>query len=149
MDEFQDPFRAADTDRINNSTTRQSGYHGPIVNHISDIIPPKDDAISITSIHTNKTIAAKDAQIERLLVAMQSRCQANKTQAPGSVFSTITAATSQTDVATSYCWMHGQSKNLQHNSTTCKKKAEGHQEAATATNTQGGSAQHWGHPPAP
>jgi hypothetical protein len=40
---------------------------------------------------------------------------------------------------TSYCWSHGFLKNPKHNSLTCLYKAEGHCDAATATNTLGGS----------
>jgi hypothetical protein len=40
---------------------------------------------------------------------------------------------------TSYCWSHGFLKNPKHTSLTCQYKAAGHCDAATATNTLGGS----------
>jgi hypothetical protein len=46
---------------------------------------------------------------------------------------------SDTRPQTSYCWSHGFLKNPKHNSLTCLYKAEGHCDAATASNTLGGS----------
>lgn len=37
-----------------------------------------------------------------------------------------------------YCWTHGIMKNGGHNSATCKKKMENHQDAATVSNKMGG-----------
>ena len=39
----------------------------------------------------------------------------------------------------SYCWSHGVTKNLGHTSTTCRRKKEGHQDAATLNNRMNGS----------
>ena len=38
-----------------------------------------------------------------------------------------------------YCWTHGYRVSLTHMSATCGGKATGHQDAATASNTKGGS----------
>jgi len=38
-----------------------------------------------------------------------------------------------------YCWSHGITKNRRHNSKTCKRKKEGHQDDATLNNRMGGS----------
>ena len=38
-----------------------------------------------------------------------------------------------------YCWTHGLGKNWNHTSATCKNKAEGHKDEATADNTMGGN----------
>jgi hypothetical protein len=38
-----------------------------------------------------------------------------------------------------YCWTHGLGKRSTHTSRTCKRKADGHQDEATATNMMGGS----------
>jgi hypothetical protein len=38
-----------------------------------------------------------------------------------------------------YCWTHGHRVSQSHTSGTCGTKAPGHQDAATATNTMGGS----------
>jgi len=143
MDNFQDHFCAADTDHIDNSTTGESGYHGPFANH-SDHHQANDDAI-IASIHTQATIDAKDAQIERLLAAMQAMNTLAPANVPdqASVYSAITTGTTDT-ATTTYCWTHGHSKNLQHDSKTCNNKGEGHKDTVTATNTQDGSTCHWG-----
>jgi hypothetical protein len=49
------------------------------------------------------------------------------------------ANTPTTTPRTSYCWTHGTSRNLRHNSTTCLYKGDGHQDAATHDNTMGGN----------
>ena len=41
--------------------------------------------------------------------------------------------------AISYCWSHGITKNLAHNSQTCQRKKEGHQDKATLNNRMNGS----------
>jgi hypothetical protein len=51
--------------------------------------------------------------------------------------------------AMTYCWTHGTSKNRRHTSTTCKNKAPGHRDDATATNTLGGSTKIWTAPKPP
>jgi hypothetical protein len=38
-----------------------------------------------------------------------------------------------------YCWTHGLSKNMAHNSMTCQRPGQGHQTDATINNMQGGS----------
>ena len=38
-----------------------------------------------------------------------------------------------------YCWTHGLGKNRNHTSPTCKNKAEGHKDEATADNMMGGN----------
>jgi hypothetical protein len=38
-----------------------------------------------------------------------------------------------------YCWFHGHRISQLHTSATCGNKAEGHKDAATASNTMGGS----------
>jgi hypothetical protein len=38
-----------------------------------------------------------------------------------------------------YCWTHGLGRNRAHTSPTCKNKATGHQDTATAANLMGGS----------
>jgi hypothetical protein len=44
---------------------------------------------------------------------------------------------------TSYCWTHGLLRNPKHTSATCKGKADGHQDGATATNKMGGNTNAW------
>ena len=48
-----------------------------------------------------------------------------------------------------YCWSCGYKVRVGHNSKTCKRKKEGHQEEATRTNTMGGSTANkgWGNAP--
>jgi hypothetical protein len=44
---------------------------------------------------------------------------------------------------TSYCWTHGLLRSPDHTSANCKGKAEGHQDAATASNKMGGTTTTW------
>lgn len=46
--------------------------------------------------------------------------------------------------ATSYCWTHGTSKNVNHTSSTCKNKSDGHKDDATSSNKMKGSDKVWG-----
>ena len=39
----------------------------------------------------------------------------------------------------SYCWTHGVTSNLRHTSSSCRRKATGHKDAATFSNRMGGS----------
>ena len=48
------------------------------------------------------------------------------------------------NTSTSYCWTHGSSKNLKHNSRTCENKADGHQDDATLSDKKDGSNKIWG-----
>ena len=41
-----------------------------------------------------------------------------------------------------YCWSHGYTFGAHHTSKNCKKRLEGHQEEATASNNMGGSQKH-------
>ena len=40
---------------------------------------------------------------------------------------------------TTYCWSHGHDTGPHHTSVTCTNRAQGHQAAATSTNTMGGN----------
>jgi len=42
---------------------------------------------------------------------------------------------------TTYCWTHGTTTNLRHNSKSCSHPKEGHKEAATLQNKMGGSTE--------
>jgi hypothetical protein len=48
-----------------------------------------------------------------------------------------------------YCWTHGSSNNRRHTSATCKNKAPGHRDNATAANPLGGSTKIWTAPKPP
>ena len=48
-----------------------------------------------------------------------------------------------TQTPLTYCWTHGHSTSGRHTSKTCKNKATGHQDEATATDTMGGSTRVW------
>jgi len=42
-------------------------------------------------------------------------------------------------IPVTYCWLHGITQNLYHNSCNCKRKKDGHKDEATYNNRMGGS----------
>jgi hypothetical protein len=65
-------------------------------------------------------------------------------------FSALLVSTPSTALSEkTYCWTHGSSNNCRHTSATCKNKAPGHRDDATATNTLGGSTKVWTAPKPP
>jgi len=109
-------------DRLQTSTTGMEGYSGA-ANNITWTQPELPDL----------KYEALERKLDFLLAAFAKQGTA-----------TPVAVKPQTTTALSYCWTHGHSNNLAHTSLTCKTRAEGHQETATATNTMGGSTRLWG-----
>jgi hypothetical protein len=103
-------FRAADQDRRLTATAGSAGYHGA------------NAAQEKTQEKTKKPLRT---------VTPPPVTDAAKKDAP--------PPKPDTRPQTSYCWSHGFLRNPKHTSLTCQYKAEGHCDAATATNTLGGS----------
>ena len=107
-------FRAADQDRRLTATTSTAGFHG-----------------ANAARSTNARVVAAPA--------------APRTVTPPPIAPSPPAVTTAPPRGpdlrphTSYCWTHGHLKNPKHNSVTCNYKHADHQDAATATNTLGGS----------
>ena len=107
----------------------------------------KKDTADKTWTNFKTHFAAEDKERRRLLTSAQGGYQE-----PGSE----TAASAEDDnkkkppakdppyiltdnnVKMYYCWTHGLGKNRNHTSCTCKNKAEGHKDEATADNMMGG-----------
>jgi len=121
-DEFQEHFTVANMDRLQTSTTGLAGYSGA-ANNITWAQPELPDS----------KYEALERKLDFVLAAFAKQGTA-----------TPVAAKPQTTTALSYCWTHGHSKKLAHTSLTCKTRAKGHQETATATNTMRGSTRVWG-----
>jgi hypothetical protein len=84
--------------------------------------------------------ADQQATIAALVAALLAHNQANVVNAPAS--NSLCAVTSPAPTALDpmgYCWTHGSTLNSSHNSCTCLKRADGHQEQATVSNKMGGS----------
>ena len=134
MANFNTFFKEANIDRL--ATTTDGGFHGanlstspvastPISTHLIAATPSSDIA----------ALKLQIAQLEKLIKAKTKQTAA-----------TVPAGTAP---ATTYCWTHGTSKNIQHTSKTCKFKAAGHKEDATEENKMGGSTKIWTSPITP
>jgi hypothetical protein len=60
-----------------------------------------------------------------------------------SVMMSQTTAVASNSGTRSYCWTHGTTLSLRHNSTTCHDKMQGHRDDATKGNTLGVSTNVW------
>ena len=143
FENFKHFFTAADDDRRkNNATTGSSGYS---VNTIEQIVhhemnnilqqwiqpevipnqPPPESAPPIESANATTIEEIRDEIIK--LINNQ-----NKSKPPP-----FQGKINGENVT--YCWSHGITKNRYHNSKTCKRKKEGHQDDSTLNNRMGGS----------
>jgi hypothetical protein len=85
--------------------------------------PPSDSA--------NATLTLND--VKDLIQQMM------KNQPPPSVVKGSKPDANSGPIKLSYCWSHGTTTNLNHNSQTCNYKKEGHKDEATINNRMGGS----------
>jgi hypothetical protein len=114
---------------------------------------------TLANFHQHFTLADEDRRLTattgslgyaNLLAATPSLAPATVSDTLSLPFSALSV--SQTSVSSpemTYCWTHGTSKNRRHTSATCKNKAPGHRDDATATNTLGGSTKIWTAPRPP
>jgi hypothetical protein len=103
-------------------TTTTAGYHGmamAVSTHTGQMDLP---ALMKEMLHLRTTIA-------RLSTQTSTR--------PATVTGPIP------DTPRGYCWTHGSSRNVLHTSATCKAKAPGHIDTATAAAPCGGSTKVW------
>ena len=150
FENFKNFFTAADDDRRkNNATTGSSGYS---VNAIEQIVhhemnnilqqwiqpevipnqPPTASAPSIESAPPTESANTFTLEEIRDEIMKLINNQQNKSQLPpyqGKI----------NGENVTYCWSHGITKNRRHNSKTCKRKKDGHQDDATLNNRMGGS----------
>jgi hypothetical protein len=137
--EFQDFMLNAQTElRQQQATTKQMGYgmQAASVQAASMQVAAELFAAAAANSNNNAT------DIQQMLTAFQAKMEAaidaklalicqpvsDKPQRPPRIVSDDT-----------YCWTHGYRVNRTHNSKTCTRRAEGHQEAATRSNNMGGS----------
>ena len=120
-------FKAANIDRL--ATTTDGGFHNGNVTSTPNLA-----ATAATD-----EIAALKLQVAQLTKLVKTKTKRNPPTVPND----------GTPPATTYCWTHGTSKNIQHTSKTCKFKATGHKEDATEENKMGGSTKIWTSPITP
>ena len=116
---FQEHFKRAIQDHQLTAST--AGFHG--ANNAT--LPPASDLAALALKHQQLVDAM--AALKASLVVKKSSA-ARKARPPA-----------DPNAPTSYCWSHGTSTNLSHDSGTCENQAPGHQHEATATNKMGSS----------
>ena len=151
---FQTFFANADDDRRKNApTTSTAGYSAnqidDLVNHRlnailqtwtqADDVPPDTPPLAppVTPDATNDAINATRtlndlfSEIKKLQKQVnEQRPARTKPKAQG---------TASNGVPINYCWTHGITRNVWHNSTTCSRPKDGHKKEATLSNKMGGS----------
>lgn len=128
---FQAHFQAADQDRLANTELETASTHGfHAANSVAPTIAPAVDFA-----HLFQQLAVSiDQRFDNLAAAAISSAAVPSTYTP--------PINGRREV--SYCWSHGTTRNLTHNSTTCDSKQAGHKDAATARNKMGGSTHVYG-----
>jgi hypothetical protein len=118
---FKSHFKAADRDIRSQATSGTACYLGV----------PYAAANSVTTREAD--LLARLAASELALAQAMSASYITPTIDTSANMSAITS-----DPPRAYCWTHGFCKNISHTSAACLYPGEGHQVAATATNTMGG-----------
>ena len=108
-------FRAADQDRRLTTTTSSAGFHG--ANAVRTPSQPRPASVPTAPRTVTPPPTGPAAAILPVVAPRGPNLRPH----------------------TSYCCTHGHLKNPKHNSLTCNYKHADHQDAATATNTLGGS----------
>jgi hypothetical protein len=123
-------FGAADKQRRRHLTAQSGGFHGAFA---STTLPPLANlnlspppAPLPMQPPANSALAATTA-------SSPAATPTNRTTAPSSHINTTGG------VQLFYCWTHGMGKNHAHTSSTCQRKAPGHQDTATYDNMLGGN----------
>ena len=151
---FQKFFLTADEDRKKNSPTASEATY--TANQVQEILnqeissflqnPPDEEPSPTPTISANASVTVDEVRrmIAESLSTNSSSNSSNRStsnRAPGTSPprppTMCQALVNGTPV--SYCWTHGVTRNLQHSSATCKRKAENHQDDATYYCRKGGS----------
>jgi hypothetical protein len=116
---FKNHFNKAERDRHRQITASGAGYNGANV----AVVSPATETAAAANTTTRGAPAPAPAPMPRA--------------AQRALFG---------DGSGAYCWTHGLCMNPKHTSATCKNKAEGHKDEATAFNRMGGSMKFPGMP---
>ena len=153
---FQTFFLEADEDRKKNSTTASEATYTAnqvqeLLQHEIDSIlqatdPPPTTTPPSPPASANASVTADD--VRRIIKEALANTRSNNTNRTTNRVETRgtspplppTMCQAIVDgVPVSYCWTHGITRNLQHTSSTCKRKSDGHQDDATYYNRKGGN----------
>jgi hypothetical protein len=147
-DKFQEFFTEKVQDYIKNSTASTATYTAAQVEEI--LQQYQHDSNQVTSEPTNTPPAANAitaADITAIVTeAINAATKHTNTGTPNNHNNNNNNKTpllcqgyNDKNEPVTYCWTHGVTKNLRHNSCTCTRKAEGHKDNATFSNRMGGS----------
>ena len=153
-DAFKKHFTRANNHRLKTTNTGTADYSANAMNHteVQDMI--RGEVHSILSQHSQNdcsTItetqhtppAANAVTMEAIRKLIQDTMAQNLTCKPTTDTTPRTYTNPHQAIVNgnkvTYCWSHGITRNLDHNSCTCSNKKEGHQEDATYYNRKGGS----------
>jgi hypothetical protein len=122
---FKLHFARQERDRQETSTTATSGYAGSAFSVLAPT--PLPQATLSNEASTNAVASLPSGQDLAALLAELAKLRLQQTP---SLIRTPPRG---------YCWTHGSTPNAAHTSATCNHKAEGHIDAATWRNKQGGN----------
>jgi hypothetical protein len=128
--EFEHFFEAADEERHRRLTAQDGGFHGA---HASQMLSPVLASLNIPPPAAAPTPLPPPANFALAATPITSTPSPRTQPAPSS------PSTPAGGIQLFYCWTHGMGKNHAHTSSTCQRKAPGHQDTATYDNMQGGN----------
>ena len=133
-----------DTTATTGSSVFSSNYHGITSEYVS--CPPSLATASTSEIYElasafSLAADAQTAQIRALMVAMMDqRLPANTNKERRNIARQEgNKQGKRSEKTKSYCWMHGVTTNMEHESGTCDNQHTDHQNSATFNNRMGGS----------
>ena len=150
---FRQFFNIASQDREKNTTTQENGYHS--ANSVKQVVQeeiaamldnfqvPEPEPVRqpLAPITESANAAITLADITTLITTLMAN-QNNKGNGnivPSNESNHASQGTNSAGKGITYCYTHGITQNLQHNSKTCARKCEGHKDNATLHNKMGGS----------
>jgi hypothetical protein len=132
MATFKKHFKMWEKDRRLLLTTGAAGFFG--ANHLEPPAPVTPPSVPKTPLNTEMSELREQLKVIQLALAAQQAPQAPTPRRPA-------ADTPLAELG--YCWTHGYSGNLAHNSVTCVNRAAGHQQDATHANRMKGTDRIW------
>ena len=130
---FYQHFRKAEKEFKRNPTTTTGGYHANLAtatSHQQQHHHPLPNYASMTPANHDVPFTTTPSAFAAAVQAAAARAAPAATRGldtlPGGA------------VGRSYCWSHGYTRNVDHNSMTCRNKKTGHCDASTGTNRMNG-----------
>ena len=146
-------FIECDNDRRQNDTTSSTaGYanavrelvHSELASIVAEQPAPTQEEIQSMCQPTQES--ANAVTLEDMKTLFKTMLAEHTTATPAAQIPTyrnprqplVAQGTDTNGTHITYCWSHGITRNLKHNSKDCKRKKEGHKDEATLTNKMGG-----------